>query len=153
MLSTPPGMVFSPSSHPLVQQTPGHSRAPKRLSVHPGAMDCVDPHLSCRCRQVIRAKCTLPRTCSLHTHSYSQWGPSCCTPLKLGCSTVCSGSKEESKGAIRQPRRNFLWPQQHKTCEITTHDKISLTDRRAQVCHHLGGETPLAVYTCFKDPS
>lgn len=48
-------MVFSPSSHPSVQQTPEHSSAPRRLNAHTGAMGCMDLHLSCRCRRVIHA--------------------------------------------------------------------------------------------------
>lgn len=90
-------------------------------------------------------KCTLPRICSLHMYSSSQWGSSLCTTLTHGCSTICSRSTEEPKGAIRHPSRKFPWGQQHKISEISTHEKISQPDRRVQVC--LGGET-CCVWVC-----
>lgn len=81
-------IVFSPSSHPLLQQTPGHSSAPKRLNAHTGAMDCVHLHLSCRCRQVIQANThchgRVHFTCTVAV----KWSSSLCCSLTFGCSII-----------------------------------------------------------------
>lgn len=126
---------------------------------------CLDIPLSSRSRQVSQAtvSCAVPlalkgwrRGCSLQLptkgsillHSPHTW------LLLRQAETVCSGTGEWN-GAIRHQRRKLLCllgskPQDLSDLNISAHDKISLTDRRAQICHHLGCEA--AVCGCFKGP-
>lgn len=101
-------------------------------------MDCVDLHLSYRCRQVIQAKAH----CHGQVHFTYTVAADGVHPSAVLSHLVALQSLlgQESKGTIRHPRRKFPWAQQHKICEISTHEK-NKPDRRAQVYHHLGGET------------
>lgn len=101
----------------------------------------MDLYLSCRYRQVIQANAHCHgHGCFTRTVAVNGVHPSALLSHPVALQSVL-GQKKSQKGAIRHPRRKFPWAQQYKICEISTHEKISLTDRRAQAYRHLGGET------------